>query len=819
MDAPAALALFGFRLLQCCNWRSARTGEALAAPPPSDRIARDAEHYAPTRGPLQCDGVLPFLRKTVEAACYSQWPEGSPLPTLSCAVASGYKRIAGTYLERFLYKATYQVMDTSISDPNIPGDWNGWCAYQTSLMIMKVESPDVISGLPIIEDDHMNRYTEVKDKTGTKLGASFPVMAQGFKDLILDFGPDGLGARVAWMSDYNCSGCASEVWHVEYWDAAEVARLLVNRAWRLRMRFSHAFMSPATFVLQLLREGALVREVAVHGGARWDDAVLFPVRLPRMRRLELASNVNFIRVPNLLHLNLANNKFTKIPEGLKYLQRLKYLDLSNNPIVDSEFATILCPLRDLKELNISGAPLGSLDILVSGNASCGGHTTNSSPANGSLYSRLEVLDASGCNLTSVASRLWARASNLRTLRLAANPLASVPAWLAQRLPALQELDLSGCLLAAPPALRLAPAQRLHRLLLARNLLATPRGALAAGDGAGDGAAYLDLSGNPLRGEWGAGAFAPLGARAAVNLSRTHLTALSPQMLRSLEPLAQVDLGGNPFDCSSCSILPLQDWLRNNTGPEVVWLGARSPVYCWRPLSLRGQSVRDVPGPAPATCASASAAASASWWTGGAIAGLASGAVLLGVAAAALLALRFRLHLTYHDRAWVVGELLPRLEGRAPRYRLCLHERDFPLGALVVQNIVECMERSRRTLIVLTPSFIKSQWCQWELEMVTRRVLEGAGRDFLVLVCAVSVCAVVPVGAGDCTHRLLEGAGRDFLMLVELQRLEARALPRLLRLLVETRTFLQWPADGAAGGCAEEHFQVFVKRSLIWIVLK
>ncbi|GLH16754.1 Toll-like receptor Tollo [Gryllus bimaculatus] len=123
----------------------------------------------------------------------------------------------------------------------------------------------------------------------------------------------------------------------------------------------------------------------------------------------------------------------------------------------------------------------------------------------------------------------------------------------------------------------------------------------------------------------------------------------------------------------------------------------------------------------------------------------------------------------------MGKLLPRLEGSNPRYRLCLHERDFPLGSLIVQNIVECMARSRHTIMILTPAFVGSQWCQWELEMAT--------------------------------HRLLEGAGRDFLVLVELQPLDAKALPRLLRLLVETRTFLQWPSGcapgGGCGGGAEE----------------
>ncbi|GLG94125.1 Toll-like receptor Tollo, partial [Gryllus bimaculatus] len=264
----------------------------------------------------------------------------------------------------------------------------------------------------------------------------------------------------------------------------------------------------------------------------------------------------------------------------------------------------------------------------------------------------------------------------------------------------------------------------------------------------------------------------------------------------LQVLREVDLGGNPIDCSRCAVLGLQEWLGQEARPKVLVLGEDRPLTCRYPASERGRPVVDLQGAVLEACRQ------------GVVAAVSVAVVAAVGGALALLALRFRLELTYvvhvlranhrvggarragrlpdaadaerefdafvcyskHDRAWVLGELLPRLEGGNPRYRLCLHERDFPLGSLIVQNIVECMARSRRTLMVLTPSFVDSQWCQWELEMAMQHLLEGAS---------------------------------DFLVLVELERLETRTLPRLLRILLDTRTFLEWPAGDPGGGAAVE----------------
>jgi protein toll len=61
-----------------------------------------------------------------------------------------------------------------------------------------------------------------------------------------------------------------------------------------------------------------------------------------------------------------------------------------------------------------------------------------------------------------------------------------------------------------------------------------------------------------------------------------------------------------------------------------------------------------------------------------------------------------------DRDWVISELQPELEDGPEKYRLCLHERDFKLGSIIANNIVECMRNSRTTLVVLSPHFVRSQ---------------------------------------------------------------------------------------------------------------
>ena len=55
---------------------------------------------------------------------------------------------------------------------------------------------------------------------------------------------------------------------------------------------------------------------------------------------------------------------------------------------------------------------------------------------------------------------------------------------------------------------------------------------------------------------------------------------------------------------------------------------------------------------------------------------------------------------------------------------------FCLGQYIASNIVDSVQRSRRTLVVLTRALLDSDWCHYELQMA---LMEGAhtGRDVLL----------------------------------------------------------------------------------------
>ncbi|KAF4529224.1 hypothetical protein B566_EDAN017593, partial [Ephemera danica] len=117
----------------------------------------------------------------------------------------------------------------------------------------------------------------------------------------------------------------------------------------------------------------------------------------------------------------------------------------------------------------------------------------------------------------------------------------------------------------------------------------------------------------------------------------------------------------------------------------------------------------------------------------------------------------------YDRTWVHDVLLQTMENHENKYALCLHERDFRLGRYIMDNVAECMDISRTVILVLSPNFVSSKWCQWELKLVQQLMFED---------------------------------NPDFLILVELEKLLQKDLPSTLRLLMSTRTYLECPHAGA-----------------------
>ncbi|XP_070198594.1 toll-like receptor 1 [Littorina saxatilis] len=84
-----------------------------------------------------------------------------------------------------------------------------------------------------------------------------------------------------------------------------------------------------------------------------------------------------------------------------------------------------------------------------------------------------------------------------------------------------------------------------------------------------------------------------------------------------------------------------------------------------------------------------------------------------------------------DLPWVYQQLMPELEGRQG-LRLCVHERDFIPGNNIVDNIVECVQSSKKILMVYSKDFLRSQWCQFELTFCMNHVMNYD--DVLLIVC-------------------------------------------------------------------------------------
>ncbi|KAF5283016.1 hypothetical protein FQA39_LY04887 [Lamprigera yunnana] len=86
-----------------------------------------------------------------------------------------------------------------------------------------------------------------------------------------------------------------------------------------------------------------------------------------------------------------------------------------------------------------------------------------------------------------------------------------------------------------------------------------------------------------------------------------------------------------------------------------------------------------------------------------------------------------------DDSFVNQVLVPGLEGADANYRLCLHYRDFNVSTYVADTIIEAVESSRRTIIVLSKNFLHNEWSRFEFKSALHEVLKDRRRRIIFLV--------------------------------------------------------------------------------------
>ncbi|KAL8176287.1 UNVERIFIED_CONTAM: hypothetical protein K2H54_030167 [Gekko kuhli] len=120
-----------------------------------------------------------------------------------------------------------------------------------------------------------------------------------------------------------------------------------------------------------------------------------------------------------------------------------------------------------------------------------------------------------------------------------------------------------------------------------------------------------------------------------------------------------------------------------------------------------------------------------------------------------------------DQEWVLQCLVPNLEQKGPAcLKLCLHSRDFVVGKATVDNIMDNLYNSRKTICVISQHSLCSHWCSLEMSLATYRLLAGI-EDTLILV-----------------------------FLERISRYHLSSYHHLAKLL-KKNTYLKWPEDPAA----------------------
>ncbi len=115
-----------------------------------------------------------------------------------------------------------------------------------------------------------------------------------------------------------------------------------------------------------------------------------------------------------------------------------------------------------------------------------------------------------------------------------------------------------------------------------------------------------------------------------------------------------------------------------------------------------------------------------------------------------------------ERSWVHTTLREKLENENG-LKLCMYHRDFKVGRDLAETIVEGINSSNKTLLILSPNFLNSGWCEFEVRMANEKVISER-RDSVVIV----------------MFRPLDQAGTR--------------LPRNLARLIEKKIYIEWTDD-------------------------
>ncbi|XP_070195602.1 uncharacterized protein [Littorina saxatilis] len=113
-----------------------------------------------------------------------------------------------------------------------------------------------------------------------------------------------------------------------------------------------------------------------------------------------------------------------------------------------------------------------------------------------------------------------------------------------------------------------------------------------------------------------------------------------------------------------------------------------------------------------------------------------------------------------DNDFVVHQLFPKLTEM--KFKVCVHQKDFIAGETIANNIIDAVDNSRRTILVVTPDFIRSEFCRFEYQQAQYQMIKQRQR-------------IIPIVLRDVAE-------------------EKKNMDATLRSILETITYLDYPQD-------------------------
>ncbi|KAH9374698.1 hypothetical protein HPB48_022319 [Haemaphysalis longicornis] len=469
----------------------------------------------------------------------------------------------------------------------------------------------------------------------------------------------------------------------------------------------------------------------------------------------------FDHLPSVKQISLTSTRLPGIPEAIFSMKKLACLNMSDTNVPSGVEFNFWPGNRNRKSSAVQLFTSGSTLTLLRDGDLCG-------------FPNLTELHMDRCDLEILQGSPFICLENLKVLFLQEN-----------KIPALNETTLAGL-------------TGLLRLNLTRNRLTvfdgtdilTPLVSLRVLDISFNSIQELRVD-KPLNSspelifaqhngikKWTPPIFSRMTELKLLDLSHNEIAVLDNEMFRDLNGTQNISLSFNPWDCYSCYINNLHNFLDNHQ------VQCAECVVCNVPEEQHGYYVRSVAwreecGPLDYYRVYAVPA-------------------ILCIMCAALLvygAYKYRWYfiyislylkvgiksyrrqvnvmdyawdafVSYHasDSDWVHNVLLQKLESPPQKLRLCVADRDFIPGMPITENICRAIAQSRVSVFVLSPAFCRSRWCMFELRLAQ--------------------------------HRLSDSEYSNGLVLVKKEHIHDNEMSNMLRFLTKSRTYIEVPPSNA-----------------------